>query len=165
MGAASSAMGKIQAGNAGKDMMNFNAGIADWQAQDALARGRINEKRSRQQTEQTIGTQRVALASQGVDVNRGSALDVQADAAYLGELDAITIRNNAQKEAWGYKTQAANYRYQGSNAQREGMFGAFQTIVGAGGSLLLAKYGAGIGTTAGRSSSVPLDFNPATAGR
>lgn len=159
-GAASKAYGQISAGNAANDLMGFNADVAEWQAQDALTRGRVNAKRMRQQTERTIGSQRAALAGQGVDVNKGSALDVVADAAYLGELDALTIRNNAAKEAWGYRTQAMGYRYQGKMAQREGQFGAFQTIVGAGGSMLLAKYGG----QGGRSTSVPLDFNPSTAG-
>lgn len=135
------AFGQVQAGNEQDKILHRNADIADAQAQDALTRGKINEKKMRRQTEQTIGSQRVNLAAQGVEINSGSALDTQADAAYLGELDAKTIQTNAKKEAWGYKTQADNLRYQGRVAKKEGDLGAFNTILGGAGSMLMAKYG------------------------
>lgn len=143
LGTGVSAYGKLKAGDEAKKLADRNAGIADWQSSDAVARGQVDETKQRRQTEQVIGAQRAGFGMQGVDVNRGSAQDVQADAAYLGELDALTIRNNAAKEAWGYKVQAGNLRTQGENAQREGRFGAFNTILGSGSSLLLAKYGGG----------------------
>ncbi len=143
MGTATSAYGSVKAGNDAKDIYGRNALIGEWQAQDAEVRGRIDEKKMRRVTEGKIGSLRTSLAAQGVDVNKGSALDVQADAAYLGELDALTIRNNARKEAWGYRVQADDMRNRGSIAQREGTFGAFETVVGSAGSLLLAKYGGG----------------------
>ena len=152
MGTATSAYGKIMAGNEAKKLGDRNARIADWQASDALERGRIDEGRQRRQIERVIGAQRAGFGMQGVDVNRGSALDVQADSAYLGELDAITIRNNAAKEAWGYQVQSSNLTAQGRNAQREGTFGAFNTILGSTSSLLLAKYGGGSGAPRSRST-------------
>lgn|SRR5512146_521159 len=140
LGSGASAYGQMRSGKETKGIYDQNAQIADYQAQDALDRGVINERLSRRQTKQVIGSQRASLASQGVDVNKGSALDVQADAAYLGELDALTIRNNAAKEAWGYKVQAGDFRSKGKIAQREGEFGAFETILGSAGKLLLARY-------------------------
>lgn len=167
-GSAMSAYGKIRAGSEADKMFNRNAQIAEIQAQDAIARGKIEEKKARRVTEQVIGAQRVGLAAQGVDVNRGSALDVQADAAYLGELDVLTIRNNAAKEAWGFRTQADDLRYRGKVAKQEGWSGAANTILAGSTSILLSKYG-GMGGMGGggtpRSTAVPLEFNPATAGR
>lgn len=161
IGAGMSAYGQIQAGNQADKLYQRNAQIAEIQAKDALARGRVEAKRARRQTEQVIGAQRTGFAAQGVDVNRGSALDIQADAAYLGELDALTIRNNAAKEAWGYRTQADDLRFQGAVAKQEGQFGAFKTIIGAGGSMLMARYGGGLGQQGGfnRSTAVPMDFD------
>lgn len=160
LGAGVSAYGKIRAGNETKKLFDRNAGYAELQAEDALARGKVEEKKARRQTEQVIGSQRAGLAGQGVDVNTGSALETQADAAYLGELDALTIRNNAAKEAWGYRVQATDLRERGKIAKREGEFGAFNTILGSAGSLLLAKYGGGT-----KSSAVDLNFDPTTAGK
>lgn len=167
LGTGMSAFGQMRAGKETKAIYDQNAQIADYQAEDALARGRVNEKMMRRQTEQTIGSQRAGLAAQGVDINRGSALETQASAAYLGELDALTIRNNAAKEAWGYRVQAQNLRNQGTIAKRDGTFGAFNTILGSTGSLLLSKYGGGLGrSSTSRTGSAPeMDFNPSTAGQ
>ena len=150
MGAATSAYGQLRAGAETKKLYDRNAKIAEMQATDATNRGAIDEKKARQLTEQVIGSQRVSLAAQGVDINRGSALDIQANAAYLGELDALTIRNNAVKEAWGYRVQAQDLTTKGGMAKQQSQFGAFNTILGTGSSLLLAKYG---GTT--KAPSVP----------
>ncbi len=87
-----------------------NAGLADQQAADAIQRGQIEEGRQRLGTKQEIGATRASIAGQGVDVGSGSALDVQGSEAGLGEMDALTIRNNAAREAWGYNTQAAQDR-------------------------------------------------------
>lgn len=162
LGAGMGAYGQMRSGKETQGIYDNNAQIADWQAQDALDRGVVNERTMRRQTKQVIGSQRASLASQGVDINKGSALDVQADAAYLGELDALTIRNNAAKEAWGYRVQANDYRNKGKIAKREGTFGAFNTILGSAGSLLLSNYG-GYGRASSRSTSAPdLEFDPST---
>lgn len=142
-GAGFSAYSKLKAGREQQKMFERNAQFADYQAADALERGAINEKRQRQTTNQVIGAQRTNLASQNVDVNRGSSLDVQGDAAYLGELDALTIRNNAAKEAYGFQVQAGDLRQRGTYAKQESQMEAVNTILGSGGSLLLAKYGGG----------------------
>jgi hypothetical protein len=84
-GTAMSAYGQMKSGRDTNKLFQQNAQIAEYQAKDAEARGKVGEKQSRRMTEKVIGSQRVSLAGQGVDVNRGSALDVQADAAYLGK--------------------------------------------------------------------------------
>lgn len=99
---------------------NTDAQLAEQQAADAIARGKEAETRQRQATRGLIGSQRAALAAQGIEVDSGSALDVQADTAAMGELDALTIRNNAAREAYGYKVQALNYRQQGQLAALSG---------------------------------------------
>lgn len=92
---------------------NQNATVSDAQAADAIARGQTAESRFRGETAQTIGSQRAALAAQGLDVGSGSAMDIQQNERTLGELDALTIRNNAAREAYGYKVQGQNLRAQG----------------------------------------------------
>lgn len=104
--------GERIAAQAGADIADVNATIAERQAEHALERGREAETESRIRTRQLIGTQRARLAAQGVDVNQGSALDIQADTAAIGELDALTIRNNAALEAWGYRVGATSQRLQ-----------------------------------------------------
>lgn len=109
-----------KASNSQGALADYNADIADLQAQDALERGAEEESRLRTQVRGIIGAQRAGQAAGNIDVSYGTAADVQADAAYLGELDALTIRTNARREAWGYKVQAEDLRYRGVIARQEG---------------------------------------------
>jgi len=166
---ATTVIGQVKAGNAAKrageaqreasesqaELADYNAAVADLQAKDAIARGAEEEARFRTQVKGAIGAQRAGLAASNVDVGFGSAVDVQADAAFLGELDALTIRTNAAREAWGYEVQAEDLRKRGEIARKEGVYfeaagreaqsasrwGAASTVAGSAGSLLMQKYG------------------------
>lgn len=84
-----------------------NSQFDSWLAGDAIARGRIEENASRQRTAQLKGTQRATLGARGIDLTVGSAEDILSDTDYMGEIDALTIRQNAEREAYGYSRQAA----------------------------------------------------------
>ena len=118
-----------QAGKASQRIAEWNADVAGKQADDAIARGRETERRQRIGIRQTIGTQRAAFAAQGVEVDDGSALEVAQDTAALGELDLMTIRNNAAREAWGYRVGESDYRYKGTMANITGNQQAAGTIL------------------------------------
>lgn len=123
------AQGQAAAGKANKQIADYNAQVAELQAEQALKRGREDESRLRLQTRQTAGSQRAALAAMGIDVDDGTAGQIQDDTTYFGELDALTIRNNAALEAWGYRTQATDYRMQGDLAAAHGRSQALGTIL------------------------------------
>lgn len=103
---------------------------AEVQARDAVARGAIAEQKTRDATGQRIGTETAALAGQGTDLS-GSPTDILTDTRKAGELDALTVRNNAAREAWGYEVQGSNAA---ANAQLSGSFSP--SNIGAGASLL-----------------------------
>lgn len=157
VGAGVSTIGQIKAGNAARrageaqgELEDYNAQVAELQAQDAIARGADEEQRFRAGVRGIIGAQRAGFAASNIDVGFGSPVDVVADAAYLGELDALTIRTNAGREAWGYRVQAFDHRAGADVARRTGQaqqtasrFSAAGTIIGTGSSLLEARYGFG----------------------
>lgn len=124
---------QYQAGRQNQALAKYNAKVADLQAKDALSRGRESERRLRTQTRQQIGSQRASLAAQGIEVNEGTAADIQDDTAYFGELDALTIRNNAALEAWGYRTQRVNHQMSGEMAMARGRNNAYGTLLTTGG--------------------------------
>lgn len=93
-------------------LLEQNATVAEQQAADSIARGAQDTYQHRAGVRKLIGAQRAAIAGSGVDISTGSAVDVQMEAARLGAIDEMTIRNNAAREAWGYKVEAANYRNQ-----------------------------------------------------
>lgn len=94
-----------------------NARLATARARDAVARGAAAEREFRRGTRGLVGTQRAVSAANGVMVDDGSALDLNLDAETLGELDALTIRNNAAREAWGFQTEATSYRARAAMAR------------------------------------------------
>lgn len=121
-----------------------NARQAELMAGDVTERGAKESALVKRKARQIIGTQRASLAGQGVDVNTGTALRIQDEAFTMGELDALTVKNNAWREAWGYKTEAKNLRYQGRIANMTARLQARNTMLtgglGAFGSILQGGY-------------------------
>lgn len=85
-----------------------NQKAAEWQAQDAVQRGNAAADQARRKGTQTLGSQRAAMAAAGLDISTGSALSILEDTDYFNQVDQATIRDNAAREAWGYKVQANN---------------------------------------------------------
>jgi hypothetical protein len=148
LGGVTGALGAIQQGKAQAASARFNAAVAGINAQQAernaqmaseagMAQAAMRER----QTRAEVGQLKANQAASGIDVNSGSALDVRSSAAELGELDALTVRSNATKEAYGYSTQANSFRNEAGleNAEAEndetaGNVGAASTLLGAAGS-------------------------------
>ena len=103
----------------------LNAQLSDLAAEDATERGEKEAARVKAQGDSVRGSQRTSYAAQGVDVNSGSAAIVQSETDYLTGVDMMTVRANAYKEAFGYKTQARSQRYAGDMAEFEGNNAAF----------------------------------------
>ena len=87
---------------------------ADRLATDATERGRVEEDRQRLRTRALLGTQTAILAGQGTDL-AGSPTDILGDTAAAGETDALAIRSNAAREAWGHRTNGVEF---GNEASR-----------------------------------------------
>src|SRR5688572_8077583 len=68
------AQGKYQ-----KRQFEFNAQMAEIQSEDALERGGKAVTQHKKQTKRLIGAQRAAMAAQGIEIDSGSALEVQED--------------------------------------------------------------------------------------
>lgn len=96
---------------------DFNAKLSEMQAQDALDRGGKDAENLQKQASRMIGSQRAALAAQGLEVDSGSALEIQNDSKEMAARDVVTIRNNAAREAFGFKVQAMNSTNEGRMAQ------------------------------------------------
>lgn len=85
-----------------------NAKLAEAQAKDAIDRGRLDERRHRRDVRMLQARQEVEFANRGLELGFGTPLEVFADTARAGELDALTIQRNAEREALGFRTQASN---------------------------------------------------------
>lgn len=114
-----------------------NQKLAEQYAQVETQKGQRLEEAKRMQTAQVEGNVRAAAGAAGVEVNAGSPVRLQEDAARLGELDAQTIRNNSARAAYGYRVQGMSYAGQAqldemtaSDASSAGSLGAFSSIIG-----------------------------------
>lgn len=115
-GAALDAGSKRKQGQQDEKTAEANQRLANYQADDALNRGSIEEQRYRRQIARLVGAVRNEAGARNVEM-RGSALSLLEDAAGIGEEDAVTIRNNAAREAWGYRNQASESARWGANAR------------------------------------------------
>lgn len=112
VGALSSAAATARSAKYNAGLAAENAQIANQNATMAGAAGEQQAALAEQKTRATVGAIKAGQAGSGVDVNTGSAVDVQSSAAALGETDAINIRANAARQAYGYQTQATGYTAQ-----------------------------------------------------
>jgi hypothetical protein len=110
VGAAAAAYGAYRSTQAQKASATYNAKVqeqnaklAELQAQDTEARGRLEEDAYRKRLGQAQGAQLNALAATGVQLGSGSALDLQQDLRTAGDLDALSIRMNTQREAYAQR--------------------------------------------------------------
>lgn len=92
--------------------LSTNAQLARMQADDAKNRGEIEAQKRARQGAKDQGSQRANLAAQGIDVNTGSAADIQTDTGRAAATDVATIRSNAWRSAWGFNVEADNMQSQ-----------------------------------------------------
>jgi hypothetical protein len=129
-----------QAGKYEQDVAEQNAQIARQGAADARARGQEEAGQQRMKTRRFIGAQKAAIAASGIDPTTGSALDTLSESAAFGELDALTIQNNASREAWGYQTQATGFLNEGRLARSRGRQRGYATLLTTAGETSLGAY-------------------------
>lgn len=95
-----------------RDMANLNSRFSMLSAESAIKKGYQSISNLRTQTNQLTGNQRLALAAQGIDIDSGSAKDIQEETRALSKRDELTIKSNAYKQALGFKIDAKNQRMQ-----------------------------------------------------
>jgi hypothetical protein len=137
IGQANQAQASATAANYQAQIARNNQQIMQQNAAYDQQRGDIAEQNSRLKTAQVIGSQRAALASQGGDINSGSPLDIQGDAARAGETDALTIRSNTARAVWndnlqgmGYGNQASLLSMNAANSMASLPYGIGSTLLG-----------------------------------
>ena len=119
LGAGISAIGTVEQGQATANAANYsaqvarnNAVIANQNADYAIAAGQQKAATESMKNAATMGKIKTAQAASGIDVNTGSAAKVQAGAREIGALDTATVLNNAELQAYGYRSQATSFKAQ-----------------------------------------------------
>lgn len=115
-GAVTQGVASAKAGAAAEVASERNSLLAQKAASDATARGEQEAGAYRLRASKVLGQTRAKLGASGVDVEAGTAGRVADDTKAIAELDVATIRNNAAREAWGYKMQSRNILKGGQEA-------------------------------------------------
>lgn len=136
-------MGALNKGEADSKMYNYKAGMAEVNARIArqnsdwaLDAGESEAVRSGKAGAQTMGKMRAAQGASGLDVNSGSAVQVQESQQRAIQQDQKTIRQSAARkaysydmEAWSQDQQAGQYRTAASESKKAGTLNALGSIV------------------------------------
>lgn len=144
VGAGVSAFGSAQSGAAQQSMYQYQAGvaqinkqIAEQNASYAEASGEVQAQQEGMKTRAEIGQTRATQGASGVDVNRGSAVDVRASEAEIGAENQALTRSNAARVAYGYRVEGAQQEAQstvdlmaGKQAKTAGDIGAYASLLG-----------------------------------
>lgn len=91
---------------------SINARIARDNAAYAMAIGEEQALISGMKTRSQISSTKATQGASGVDVNTGSAVDVRASEAELGEFEQENIRHSAERQKYGYDVKALEQEQQ-----------------------------------------------------
>lgn len=136
---------------------NYNADISDQNAQlsaqaatDAVRRGANDAGDLRDKVRRINATGRATQGSSGLLVDQGNFADVIDQNVAFGELNALTIQNNADREAFGFEVQEVGFKQEAavtraggqavfnaaqasaSNVRQAGLLGATDSLVSGG---------------------------------
>lgn len=118
-----------------------NAVLAQRNADVTMGEGEQATQRQQLKNRAAIGALTAEQAASGVDVNTGSAVDTKESAAELGQYDALTIRSNYARKAYGYRVEAQNDLNEAAmdkaaekNSALGGYLGGFTSLLGSGAS-------------------------------
>lgn len=115
LGAISSASAKYDEAKQQSALLNYqaavqrnNAAIAEEQAKAALIAGQRDEFNQRLKQAAAMSRLRASYADRGMALDEGTPLNALASEEYIGEVDALTIRDNANRQAWAHRISAAS---------------------------------------------------------
>lgn len=152
------AQGKLQTGRANSMASYYqaavaanNAALANQAAGRATAAGIAKTQDVGLKGAANLGSIKTEQAANGVDVNSGSALNVQSSARRENQISTERTMQNAEEQAWGYRVQASNEMAQaaldaqsGKNIEQGAQTGATAQEAGALGTALLGVPGTGL---------------------
>lgn len=148
-GAGVGSVGALMGGQAQQSMYNYranlariNADIARQNANFEYQKGEVEAQQKGMAVAQEVGKTKVIQAASGIDVNRGTTVDVRASEEKAGLQDQAMLRSNAARKAFGFNVQAMGDDAQaaldvqaGKNAVTASEFQAGATLLSGAGSV------------------------------
>ena len=131
-----------------------NAQIARQNATYALQAGTTKQQQAALRAAEEGGAVKTALAANNVDVNTGSAVDVEAGTRTKGAMNQSIIANDAELQAYGYRSQATGFEAQAGLDRATAAEAPIGAVLSAGGGLLSNYAAVGPNWSGGLGSSL-----------
>jgi hypothetical protein len=145
-GMAMSALGAVRQAQATANAENYNAQLAEQNAQVATAQGNVAAEAQGRDAQRNIGRALAAYGASGVQTDTGSPSDVLAESARGAALDNLTIKYNAKLRALGLQAQAGLGRANAENATQSGYINATSSLLQGAGKMMSMGGGGGTGS-------------------
>jgi hypothetical protein len=123
------AYSSYEAGRREKSARDYNARMAEYQAQTARQAAEARREIYAKKASRQLATMRARYGASGVDVSEGSPLLVLMESAGEAAKDELRIKYGGEAESWSLLSEAQQQREAGEGAYTGG-------IISAGGSLL-----------------------------
>lgn len=128
IGTGISVMGQIEQGRSQKKWGEYNAQVAERDAETARMNAEYEAGLKRKESERLLGRQRALYGKAGVTLE-GSPLLLMAETAAESEMDALMIERGGKLQAQRYRSEATLSKMKGAAAQRAGYYGAGSTLL------------------------------------
>lgn len=101
----------------------INARLAESNYQATMIAGETQIANLTMKTGALKSSQRASMAANGIDLGSDSAINILTSTDLMGEIDKNQLHSNIIRNAWGYKTQEANFNSSSTmkSAQAEGI--------------------------------------------
>jgi aldehyde:ferredoxin oxidoreductase len=126
------AKGNYDAGTAEMNLNDHNALLMRRSATDAIARGSYESSQATAEGTKMIASENAVTGASGFDVGDNTALGVIDTTRGTSALNAEMIRNNALREALGFRAQANEFDFKSKMAKRSRNFGVATDLLGMG---------------------------------
>lgn len=134
-GAALNFIGGMQRAQAARRAGEYNAAIAEQNAQVSLQEAKEEERRKREFMTRQMGMMRANVGRSGL-ANEGSINEVLQDSAAQAELEALTIRHKGELQAMAYRQQGALAKWEAESNAKGYEMGAAASLLDFGGKAL-----------------------------
>ena len=122
------ALGAVRQGQAAAASADYNAKVAEQNAQIANAQGNAAVEAQQRDAQRRMGAAVAAYGASGVQLSDGSPMDVLEESARNSALDAATLKYNYKLRSMGFQNQANLYSAQSGFATTAGELNAWSSV-------------------------------------
>lgn len=126
-----SAYGMQQQARTQRKVGEYNAKMNEFAAQDAEKRGDQQANDLARRMAALKGTQRSRMAAAGLDLEDGTAADIQDQTDFFTDRDVATLRFNGRKDAWSARQSGALAQWRGNADANQSELSSYATVLSA----------------------------------